>query len=158
MAFRREEIQAAFDRYCAAAAEAGRTGDWTPWVECFVPDVAYREHLYGEFRGRDEVRTWIEATMNQWPFTWMQLFPWDWYTIDAEQGWVVGQVENRFLDPGDGHVHEAANWTRLVYAGDGLFASEEDVYNPASFAPMVEGWLAAWRAHHPDQPDGAPRP
>ena len=58
------------------------------------------------------------------------------------------------IDPGDGKVYEGANWTRLVYAGDGLFSSEEDVYNPAHFAPMLEGWLAAYAAHHPDAPHG----
>jgi hypothetical protein len=154
----RGEIEEALARFRAAADEAGRTGDWGPWVACFTPDVHYIEHLYGEFHGRDEVRAWIEATMNRWPFTHMQLFPWDWYTVDAEQGWVVGQVQNRFVDPGDGSVHTAPNWTRLVYGGDGLFSSEEDVYNPADFAPVVQGWLAAWATHHPDQPTGAPRP
>lgn len=158
MAFTRDEIQAAFDRYRAAATEAGRTGDWRPWVECFTPEVRYIEHLYGEFEGRDAVQAWIEKTMNAWPFTHMQLFPWDWYTIDAEQGWVVGQLRNDFVDPGDGRTYGAANWTRLVYAGDGLFASEEDVYNPAEFAGPLEQWLAAWRTHHPDEADGAPRP
>ena len=69
-------------------------------------------------------------------------------------GWVVGQVENRFIDPGDGQIYEAANWTRLVYAGNGLFGSEEDVYNPATFAPVVDAWLAAWQKHHPEQPNG----
>jgi hypothetical protein len=158
MGFSHEEIEGAFERYRAAADEAGRTGDWGPWVACFIPDVRYIEHLYGEFHGRDAVQAWIEKTMGRWPFTHMQLFPWDWYTIDAAQGWVVGQVENRFVDPGDGEVHEGANWTRLVYAGDGLFESEEDVYNPAHFAPVVERWLAAWACHHPDQPVDAPRP
>ena len=96
--------------------------------------------------------------MSPWPFNQMQIFPWDWHTIDAEQGFVVGQVENRFVDPGDGQVYEGANWTRLVYAGDGLFESEEDVYNPSAFAPAVKAWTDAWAAHHPDQPTGAPRP
>jgi hypothetical protein len=150
----RAEIQAAFDLYVEAAAEAGRTGDWRPWVERFTPDVHYVEHLYGDFHGRQPLLEWITKTMSAWPFTHMQLFPWDWYTIDAEQGWVVGQVENRFVDPGDGNVYEAANWTRLLYAGDGLFSGEEDVYNPADFAPVVEQWLAAWSRHHPDEPDG----
>jgi len=150
MGFEREEIEAAFRRYSAAADEAGRSGDWRPWVECFTPDVLYIEHLYGEFRGRAAVLGWITRTMTAWPFTHMQEFPWDWYTIDAAQGWLVGQVENRFVDPGDGEVYQGANWTRLVYAGDGLFASEEDVYNPATFAPVVERWLAAWSVHHPD--------
>ena len=35
MAFEREEIAAAFRRFSAAANEAGRTGDWRPWVERF---------------------------------------------------------------------------------------------------------------------------
>jgi hypothetical protein len=148
--FEQQEMAEAFARYSAAAEQAGRSGDWRPWVACFTPDVHYIEHLYGEFHGRDELLAWITRTMSAWPFTQMQVFPWDWYTIDAEQGWIVGQVENRFVDPGDGHTYQAPNWTRLVYAGDGLFASEEDVYNPATFAPVVEAWLAAWRAHHPD--------
>ncbi len=148
MPFTRDEIQAAFDRYREAAATAARTGDWSPWVECFTPDAHYVEHLYGEFRA------WIDKTMTVWPFTQMQAFPWDWYTIDAEQGWVVGQVANRFVDPGDGGTYESANWTRLVYAGDGLFGEEEDVYNPERFAPMVKAWLEAWARHHPDRPSG----
>jgi hypothetical protein len=150
MGFTRAEIQSAFDHYVAAASEAGRTGDWRPWVECFTPDVQYIEHHFGEFRGREVLLEWISSTMSVWPFTQMQQFPWDWYTIDADQGWVVGQIENRFVDPGDGKTYQTANWTRLVYAGDGLFSSEEDVYNPARFAPMVEAWLAAWATHHPD--------
>ena len=158
MAFDRAEIQQAFEEFNRTADEAGITGDWRPWVERFTPDVHYIEHLYGEMHGRDEVLAWINKTMNQWPFTHMQIFPWDWYTIDAEQGFLVGQVENRFVDPGDGKIYEGANWTRLVYAGDGLFSSEEDVYNPADFAPAVEQWLAAWAKHHPDQPKHAPRP
>ena len=48
-------------------------------------------------------------------------------------------------DPGDGEVYEAYNWTRLTYAGDGRFSSEEDAYNPANFAPVVKSWIAAKR-------------
>ena len=153
-AFPRVEMEEAFARYQAAANHAGATGDWGPCVECFAPDVHYVEHLYGEFRGREAVLEWITATMEPWPITHMQLFPWDWYTVDEEQGWIVGQVENRFVDPGDGQVYEGANWTRLVYAGDGLWASEEDVYNPAHFGEVVKAWLEAWRTHHPDEPNG----
>ena len=157
MGFERAEIEAAFTAYQDAANEAGRTGDWGPWVERFTPDVRYVEHLYGTFHGRDAVLAWITDTMSAWPFTQMQLFPWDWYTVDAEAGWIVGQVENRFVDPGDGRIYEGANWTRLVYAGDGLFSEEEDVYNPAHFAPVVTDWLAAYAAHHPEAPDGPGR-
>jgi hypothetical protein len=149
MSYDRDEIEQAFQRYVAAAGEAGRTGDWGPWVECFTPDVHYIEHLYGDFHGRADVLAWITRTMTEWPFTQMQIFPWDWYTVDAEQGWVVGQVENRFVDPGDGKVYEAANITILHYAGEGRFSSEEDVYNPGNFAPMVKAWMEAKAAHTP---------
>jgi hypothetical protein len=30
------------------------------------------------------------------------------------------------------------------------FSSEEDVYNPATFAPVVKEWIAASRAHEGD--------
>jgi hypothetical protein len=150
MTFDRQEIEDAFQRYQVAAHEAGRTGDWTPWVSCFTEDCNYVEHMYGVFKGRKAVLDWITPVMTQWPFNQMQLFPWDWYTVDAEQGWVIGQVENRFVDPGDGQVYEAANWTRLLYAGDGLFSEEEDVYNPDDFAPVVKAWLDAWKANHPE--------
>lgn len=140
----------AFALYRAAADEAGLTGDWRPWVERFTPDARYIEHFYGTFTGRDEILAWITPVMTTWPFSHMRYFPWDWYTIDAEQGFVVGQLQNRFVDPGDGKVYQGANWTRLVYAGDGLFCEEEDVYNPATFEPVVREWLAAWAAHHPE--------
>jgi hypothetical protein len=58
---------------------------------------------------------------------------------------LIFQIENRFVDPGDGEVYEAYNWTRLTYAGDGKFSSEEDAYNPANFAPVVKQWIAAKR-------------
>ena len=149
VAYDRAEIEAAFERYRDAAAHAGRTGDWRPWVECFTEDCRYVEHLYGTFHGREAVLDWITATMSAFPFDHMTEYPWDWYSIDAEHGWVIGQVANNFDDPGDGRVYGAPNWTRLIYAGDGLFSEEEDVYNPAEFEPMVKDWLAAWKVHHP---------
>jgi hypothetical protein len=149
--FNPAEMQEALDRFAASADESAAKGDWSSWVANFTLDVHYVEHLYGEFHGRDAVLEWINSTMTAWPFDHMRYFPWDWYTIDAEQGWIVGQVQNRFVDPGDGNVYQAPNWTRLVYAGDGLFSSEEDVYNPSNFAPMVNDWLAVWAEHHPKE-------
>jgi hypothetical protein len=70
----------------------------------------------------------------------MPTFPVNWHVVDEERGWLVFEVENRMEDPGDGSIHEAANITILHYAGDGLWSSEEDVYNPADFLRMLEGW------------------
>jgi hypothetical protein len=144
-----EEIRAAFDHYREAAAEAGRTGNWELFVSCFTEDVDYIEHHYGRFKGRQQVREWVVPAMTTWPVNRMTSFPWNWYVVDAEQGWVVGEVANVMDDPGDGQVYRSVNWTRLVYAGDGLFSEEEDVYNPTEFADMIKSWMQAWKAAHP---------
>jgi hypothetical protein len=149
MAFTLEEIQDAFDHYRAAAAEAGSSGNWQVFADCFTEDVNYVEHHYGVFQGRKAVFDWVSEAMTTWPMTHMTTFPWDWHTIDVDHGWVVGQVANVMVDPGDGEVYQAANWTRLVYGGNGLFCEEEDVYNPAEFAAMVGAWMKAWKRHHP---------
>jgi hypothetical protein len=70
----------------------------------------------------------------------MQYFPIEWYIIDEERGWIVAQVWNRMVDPGDGSLHQQYNFTLLKYAGNGKFSFEEDIYNPAHFQTMIKGW------------------
>ncbi len=53
----RAEIEAAFADYQRKAAEAGRSGDWRPWVDQFTEDATYMEHFYGAFRGREAIYT-----------------------------------------------------------------------------------------------------
>jgi len=143
----REELQQAHDNFIATAEESGRTGDWGPWAALFTEDAEYVEHHYGTFHGRDAIQAWISETMAQWPNSEMTDFPHDWCVCDVERGWWICQIENRFRDPGDGKVYEASNLTVLKYAGNMQFSSEEDVYNPATFAPVVKAWIAASRAH-----------
>jgi hypothetical protein len=143
----RAELQRAHDNYVKVANESGRTGDWRPWTELFTEDAEYVEHLFGTFVGREQIYEWISKTMAEWPNTEMTMFPHDWCVCDEERGWWICQIENRFNDPGDGQVHESANITILKYAGDMRFSSEEDVYNPANFAPAVKNWIAAKKAH-----------
>ena len=49
--------------------------------------------------------------------------------------------------PGSGRRFgaQAHNLTVLHYAGDMKFSYEEDAYNPMNFAPVVNGWLEAYR-------------
>lgn len=56
--------------------------------------------------------------------TWL---PVDWSVIDYERGWVVFCAQNRMSDPGDDSVHQAASWSLIKYAGDGLWSYEEDM-------------------------------
>ena len=139
----RAELESAFVEYQKRAAESGASGDWAPWADLFTEDATYIEHHYGEFRGRAAILEWISTTMAEYPGNAMPEFPIEWYVIDEEKGWVVCQVWNRMEDPGDGSVHQEYNITILKYAGDGLWSSEEDIYNPMHFGTMLSAWEAA---------------
>ena len=141
--FSRDEIEQAFGRFQEVAAEAGRTGDWNPWADQFTTDATYVEHLYGEFHGREEIRAWITRTMSEPPGSQMPEFPVEWWLIDEDRDRVVCWIWNRMEDPGDGSIHQEGNITLLDYAGDGLWRREEDIYNPARFATMLERWQSA---------------
>ncbi len=138
----REELEAAFENYQRAALDAGTTGKWDEWADLFTEDATYVEHHYGTLGGREAIRRWISRTMGESPNHEMKYFPVEWYVIDEERGWVLCQVWNRFEDPGDGSLHQAYCFTLLKYAGNGLWSYEEDIYNPARFGEMVQGYLA----------------
>jgi len=139
----RAELERALALYNAARDEASRTGDWSVWAERFTEDARYVEHAYGELAGREAIRDWIQKVMAPYP---TMTFPQDWVAFDEEGGAVVFQCQNAFPPPYDagGRPFSFPTWTRLVYGGGGLWASEEDVYNPARDAPRVfEAWIAA---------------
>jgi hypothetical protein len=138
----REELETAFENFQRIALDAGRSGNWDKWADMFTEDATYIEHHFGTFAGREAIRRWISTTMGAFPNNEMKYFPIEWYVIDEERGWIIAQVWNRFMDPGDGSPHQAYNFTLLKYAGNGQFSWEEDVYNPARFEPMVKGYLA----------------
>jgi hypothetical protein len=141
--YAREEILEAFERYKRARDEASRTGDWSPWADCFTEDAHYVEHAYGELHGREAIRTWITGVMAPFP---RMTFPQDWWVLDEANGAVVFQCQNQLPPPfaTDDCPFQFPNWTRLVYGGDGLWKSAEDVYNPARDAPRVlKAWIAA---------------
>lgn len=141
MSFSRDEMETEFEAYQERGRIAGRTGDWNAWAEQFTLDAVYVEHLYGRFHGRDEIRSWITSTMSVYPNDQFVSFPVEWSMFDTDRGWIVCEIENRMTDPGDGSIFEASNLTRLVYAGNGQWSYEEDVYNPQSMADVFNAWL-----------------
>ncbi len=141
--FTRKELEQALERYNRARDEASRTGDWSPWADLFTEDAQYVEHAFGEMHGREAIRDWITKVMAPFPH---MTFPQDWVVFDEDNGAILFQCQNRLEHPTDpnGEPFQFPNWTRLLYAGNGLFCGEEDVYNPARDGNrVVSAWLAA---------------
>jgi len=144
--YSRAELEIAFENYRRLAREAGSSGDWNAWADQFTEDATYVEHLFGTFGGREAIRRWITTTMAKPPNQDMKFFPVEWYVIDEDRGWVVAQIWNRMVDPGDGSLHQAYNFTLLKYAGNLQWCYEEDIYNPQPFRSMIKAWFAARKA------------
>ena len=139
-AFSRDELAAAFHTFEQTVARAAETKDWDGWVAHYTDDVDYVEHAAGTMRGRDEVRTWIRATMSSFPGSHMVAFPALWSVIDEPTGRVICELDNPMVDPGDGTVISATNLSIITYAGNGLWCRQEDVYNPLRFARAALKW------------------
>ncbi len=146
--FSRAELEEAFQSYQETALRAGTSGDWREWADQFTEDATYIEHLFGTMGGREAIYNWISKTMARSPNDQMKFFPVEWYMIDEEKGWVVFQVWNRMVDPGDGSLHQEYNFTLLKYAGNNQWSYEEDVYNPKPFGEMIQRWQAKFDALH----------
>jgi len=139
----RRELEDAFALYNEARIRSQETNDWTIWASRFTEDAHYVEHAYGEFHGRAAIADWICKVMSPFPD---MTFPQDWVVFDEENGAVVFQCQNRLPHPTDpeGPPFQFPNWTRLVYGGDGLWKSEEDMYNPAKDAnAVIKAWIEA---------------
>ncbi len=141
--FSQRELLEAFEAYKAARDVASRTGDWNVWADVFAQDAHYIEHAYGELHGREAIRKWICEVMAPFP---TMTFPINWLALDLEHDAIVWEVRNSFPEPyqANGEPYYFPNWSRLVYAGGGLWQSEEDVYNPARDASRVfKAWVKA---------------
>jgi hypothetical protein len=143
----RAELEDAFAHYQDTVRRAAAERDWTLFGGLFRLDATYYEHVYGRLSGRSEIEAWAVRTMTAFPGSAMVEFPVNWSVLDEERGWIVCEIGNVMPDPGDGSRHEATNVTILHYGGSGLFAYEEDVYNPARFLEMVIGWATVADAH-----------
>lgn len=138
-AFAREEVEAEFTQYRKRGEIAVATGDWDQWSDQFTVDARYREHHYGYFNGREEIRTWIKSVMQPFP---TMTFPVKWSTIDGNR--VNALIANILPAPdGDSGYYGFDVHTILHYAGNGKWSYEEDVYSPREAEKVVAQWLAA---------------
>ena len=151
----RSELETAFQHYQDEVEKACATRNWDLFAALFTEDATYVEHAYGNFEGREAIRTWITRTMTEeFPGTEMPHFPIDWYVVDEEGGRIICEVFNQLQDLGDGIRHGASNITILTYAGDNQWSCEEDVYNPMTFLRAVKRYGKAARALGTLSPEG----
>ena len=149
----REEIDSAVKHFEDVGNRAFTGGDHEEWLQCFTEDVHHVEHGFGydgwteELHGRDAVRQWIDAHCGVFPVDKMVYFPIPWHVIDEERGWVVLEYRNVMADPGDGREYQEKSYTRLKYAGNDQWRSEEDLYSPLRMRLMLERWVDAWERH-----------
>jgi SnoaL-like protein len=120
----RAEVEQAFKHYLKLGAE---DRNWNAWADLFTPDAVYYEVQYGTFHGREEIRRWIVQTMAGVPDMY---FPApQWTMIDGDR--VAFCIDNVYPNPKDpkGPPIGFPTYTFLRYAGNGLWSSEEDVYD-----------------------------
>jgi hypothetical protein len=143
----RQEVEEAFQRYWTTGPV---DEDWEGWVNLFVPDLSYRDHFWGTMHGREEIQLWIDAVMKGVPEIYTVL---DWYTIDG--GTVVFHCQNRRDNPdSEGPDYwDFPGLSVLRYAGDGMWASEEDFWDAGGARKTSTEYYAACRRAGADDPD-----
>lgn len=136
-AFGRAEVEAAW-RHRMALQDRD---DWEAFGKTFTEDAVYVEHHCGTFAGRAQILAWLVPIMEQckdWTY------PIEWVSIDGNR--VVHKWQNRL--PGrrpDGSYYEFGGITVMVYAGNGAFSFQEDIYNARELEKVLQEWTAARR-------------
>ncbi|HMG44307.1 MAG TPA: nuclear transport factor 2 family protein [Acidimicrobiales bacterium] len=145
--FPRNEIDEAFQHYWKVGCV---DEDWVAWTDLFVPDVHYVDHFWGPLRGRKQVDVWIHAVMKGVPEIYTVL---DWYAIDGNR--VVFRLQNRRDNPSaDGPPYfDFPGLSVITYAGDGLWASEEDYWDRTGARRTSEEYAAACDRSGPTTPE-----
>ena len=143
VSFSLEELQSHYENFKRVSDHCAQTADYNAFADLFTDDCVYVEHVFGEMHGREAVRQWIVPLMKTYPNNKMIKYTHDWVYFDAGTAEMVFCARTHMADVGDGMDYTATNWTRLKYAGLGLFSLEEDIYNRANFVALIERWEAA---------------
>jgi hypothetical protein len=144
--FDREELEEAFRRYW----QTGAVGeDWDGFADCFTDDAVYVEHVLGSLRGRQAIRTWIVATMQDYG----ELYTvYEWHMVDEASGRIVVYMQNRRDHPSGQGTIDFPGITILGYAGAGLFGYEEDFWAVPAARRAFRDYAEACREIDPDHP------
>ena len=124
--FDRHEIEETLDRYVAlrTAIDLGRN-PWTDLCGFYTEDCVYIDPAWGRVEGREAIRSFILESMTgleDWQF------PVE-FTAVAGDSAAVKWLQILPGQRADGSRYVQTGWSRLVYAGDGLFRYQEDTLN-----------------------------
>jgi hypothetical protein len=140
MEVERVEVEAAFREHWTVGCV---DENWTAWPDRLTEDVEYVEHVYGEMRGREQVRRWIVSLMEQRADVHAVL---DWYVISGSR--LILNMTNRYYSPDPaGAPFDFPGLTVLGYAGDGLFGYQEDYWSQRLAKVAHTSWAAAVELH-----------
>jgi uncharacterized protein (TIGR02246 family) len=137
-----EVLRSAYEHFAQVSDECAASGDYDAFADLFTEDCLYIEHAMGEMLGREAVREWIVPLMKEYPSN-LMTYTHDWAVFDEVNGRVLFCARTHMPPTGDGVDYSATSWTRLDYAGEGLWCRAEDIYNPNQFANLVTNWQAA---------------
>jgi hypothetical protein len=125
------ETREAFEQFLDHGA---RGRDWPAWAGLFTDDAVYTEHCMGQFRGADSIAAWIRSAME--PVACMT-FSVEWCVVEGDM--LAFWIWNHLPAPaGSGDEFCFPNLSVLTYAGDGLWSAEEDFYEPAWTACVID--------------------
>ncbi len=128
------EIEDAFTEFRKRGVERH---DWAGWADLFTDDALYEEHFLGNFHGRSEISSWIQACMAEYKSMTLWI---DWHLVADDK--VAFYIWNNLPDPtGTGKRYGFPNTTVLGYAGEGKWNWEADFYNPADAERVWTEWF-----------------
>jgi hypothetical protein len=152
MPFPLEEVQAAVDRYheLRAAIDAGEEPEgFGVLAGLFTEDAVYVDAAWGRIEGRDAIARWLVESMvglDDWRF------PIEFTAISGDNV-VVKWTQVLPVTSPDGTPYTQSGFSRLIYAGDGRFSYEEDVYNMVHVLEDMAagGWKPTERMNVPPE-------
>jgi hypothetical protein len=146
--FQRSEVEEAFGHQY----QVGAVGEnWKAWTKLFIPDLYYVDYFWGPLHTREELELWIHYLMKGVPEIYTVL---NWYAIEDEK--VTFHMENRRdnPDPNEGPAYfDFPGLSVLWYAGDGLWAREEDFWDRSGARRTSVEYAAACERAGADTPE-----
>lgn len=145
-----KEVLATWEKYLSIrhAAEKGEA-QWCEIADLFTEDAEFYDSSWGRHQGRENLRQFLIDSMagiENWTF------PVQWQMIEGNR--LLARWVNRL--PGqrkDGTHFDVPAFTTLIYAGNGLFSWEEDLYDTAHLHEVIaeSGWQPGKGFHLPPQ-------